>query len=320
MAEFRTYYSPEDTIGVNLQENAERFERLCEQALGHIRELSIEIAKTTESISELLVALPDHAPSSERSIDPAVPAENTALIEKLHTLRFSEQKILLCLELEKQLSANKPLQAEVFFSDAEELTPTAYNRVLYQKSTYTDSAYLRFAPLLSAPRASYAHSFPAACEEVFNGLCEYCILPIENTSEGALHSFSRLIERYELKVAATCEVSDNASDRTTRFALLGKNLTPFLTPEKDADFFAFSVPSEECELSDILTAARLCGLRLQRLDFLPASEQGVSARVTLRIRGGNLSAFLLYLAMELPHHTPIGIYSNIQGTKKFERK
>ncbi len=316
MAEFHAYYSPEDPIGINLRETAERFERLCEQELGHIRELAIEISEESESLSDILASLPDLSlfQSTERSA--AVPIDSQPALDTLHTLHTAHRKLLLCTELKKKLSEKEPLTADAFFSDSAEHSVLGENRVFYQKSTYTDAAYLQFAPLLHAPRAAYAHSFPAACEEVFNGLCEYCILPIENTSEGTLHSFLRLIERYELKIAATCEVSDRTAERTTQFALLCKHLLPSLATDQKADFFAFSIPSAPNELPDVLTAARLCGLRIHRFDMLPLSADRVSVRIILQIDGGDLEAFLLYLAMDLPQYVPLGLYSQVISLNK----
>ena len=316
MAEFRAYYSPEDAIGVNLRETAERFELLCEQELGHIRELAIEIAEENESLTDVLASLPDLSLVQSTARSAPIPVESRTALETLHTLHTAHRKLLLCKELKKKLSEKEPLTADVFFSDNTEHSALSENRVFYQKSNYTDSAYLQFASLLHTPRAAYAHSFPAACEEVFNGLCEYCILPIENTSEGTLHSFLRLIERYELKIAATCEISDRTAERTTQFALLCKNLLPPLAIDQKADFFAFSIPSDPSGLSDVLTSARLCGLGIHRFDMLPISADRVSARIILQINDGDLEAFLLYLAMDQPQYVPLGLYSHVTSANK----
>lgn len=311
MAEFRSYYPQQDAISINLSEIAERFEHLSEQELGHIRELAIEIAQEHESLADVITALPDRAPLSYELQNTESPEESRSVLKSRNLLWSFHRRLLLCLELEKKLSEKAPLSAEAFFEDNQITSTTADCRILYQKNSYTDAAYLQFASILDAPRAAYAHSFPAACEDVFNGICEYCILPIENTSEGTLHSFLRLIDRYDLKISATCEISNNTSDRTTQFALLCKHPRSSLAIQRQADFFAFSVRADESDLSQILTAANMFGLKLHRLDILPASAQSMSMRIILRIDEGNLGAFLLYLAMDLPEYTPMGLYVHI---------
>lgn len=313
MADFRTY-SPEDVINANLQESAIRFDSVCEQELAHLCELAEEILSSGEIGTEWISSLPDHAPVFSFEDSEGIPFAHTAAIGGLRELRASWHKVFLCTALRRQMAAKGPLSHELFFSDTEAIPPNAYNRVVYQKSSYTDAAYLQFAPLLSVPRASYAHSFPSACEDVFNGLCEFCILPVENTAEGQLNGFFRLIERYGLKIAATCDIAGTDATRTTRFALLRRNLTPLLLPGEGKKLFEFTAQeTRENTISDLLLASRLCGLKLHRLDFLPRTEKSPAptARFTLLTEAGDLYAYLLYLAMEIPQYNPVGIYSHV---------
>ncbi len=314
MAEFRTYYSPEDVIGLNLLECSERFGKLCEQEIGHLRELAIELANSYVSFSDLLASLSDTTALFSVSSSEDTAECNRETIDKLQGMHRFQQQLLLCIELEKQLSQRGPIRTESFFQDSQAVSPNAYNRILYQKSSYTDAAYLQFAPLLTLPRAAYAHSFPSACEDVFNGLCEFCILPIENTSEGTLHGFSRLIEQYGLKICATCEVSDHATDRTTQFALLRKSITPLITAPAKTRYFSFAIPLDDAvDLSQLLAAAKLLGLRTHRVDLIPSLSAlgSASARITLRVDCEQPITFLLYLAMEAPYYVPLGLYSHL---------
>ena len=201
-----------------------------------------------------------------------------------------------------------------FFADVEEIPLHAADRIVYQRSSYADSAYLRFAELLSSPRASYTHSFQGACEEVYNGLCEYCILPLENSSEGQLNTFSRLIDRYGLKIAATAEIVASDGLRSTRFALLRKNLLPILRYGKRNYFFEFSVPlSQSPSSAEILLSAQLCGLRLYRVDTRSGQDPGRQSiiRYVFHAESNALTAFLLYLCMTAPHYEAAGIYPHL---------
>ena len=291
MDSFRVY-SPTDIIAANLRESAERTEALREQEWAHLCELAEELTQE-KSFSSLLSSLPDH--------------------------RLPHGSVRLCQAIAAKLSAQKSFPVGAFFADAEALTedsPDA-NRIIYQKSGYTDEAYLSLSTLLENPQAHYAHSFHASCEAVYNGEYEYCILPVESTAEGELGTFSRLIERYDLKIAASCEIYAGASARTTRFSLLRRKLLPITDAPGATYFFECSLPlGSSPTVSEFLGAAQTCGLELYRINTLPqfGSEPSLAAHAVFVTDNAELRAFLLYLAMEAPHYTPIGFYPHL--TKK----
>ncbi len=300
MKEFHVY-SPTDIIAANLRESAERLGALREQEWAHLCELAEEIVQA-ESLPELLSSLPDHRPLIASS-------ENA--LARLHA---TEQSVRLCMALSASLSAQKPFPIGAFFHDAEPPSPDAAQRIIYQKSSYTDEAYLVLSSRLVSPQASYAHSFHASCEAVYNGMCEYCILPVENSVEGALSTFSRLIDRYDLKIAASCEILGNATARSTRFALLRRRILPIIDAPDTPIFFECALPQGHTpEVSDLLCAAQMCGLRLYRIHSLPqtAGDAAFAAHPCFLTDHADLRSFLLYLAMEAPHYTPIGLYPHL---------
>lgn len=309
MGDFRAY-APEDAINANLQELAGRFDRTCEQELAHLRELAAEITASLDERPDLILSLPDHVPPMVQATPDVLPANGQAL-EHFHRIHATWQKVTLCKEIRRQLLPRISLSPEFFFPDPEDVPLKAFHRVVYQKSSYTDDAYLQFASMLAVPRASYAHSFVSACEDVYNGLCEFCILPVENTAEGPLNSFLRLIKRYELKIAATCTITGADRSGNTRFALLRRNMTPLLDPAAQTRVFEFDAPVESTRAtSDLLLAAQLCGLRLQGLDAIPGSDGSASTtHFTFLAEPDALQVYLLYLAMDAPHYEPLGIYS-----------
>ncbi|MBQ8310078.1 MAG: hypothetical protein IJX80_03585 [Clostridia bacterium] len=311
MNDFRVY-SPEDIVAANLKESAARMDLIGEQELAHLYELAAGIAET-EDLSELLSSLPDRKPPAFAP-NGEMPIGNRMALERLHRSYQAMKSALLCREIRRQLEKKRPVFPDALFPEAEDIRAEGLRRIVYQKSSYTDSAYLCFSARLGDARASYTHSFLSACEEVYNGFCEYCILPIENSAEGQLVSFSRLIERYELKIAATCDVVGNDTGRVTRFALLRRNLLPLLCLGNCTEYFECSLPLDgTSELSDVLFAAQLCDLRLYRIGSTPPSalDAPFSARLSFFTEAADLSSFLLYLAMEAPHYTPIGLYPHL---------
>ena len=312
MKSFETY-SPEGVIAENLQELTERADLLGEQEIAHLRELAIEIAQG-DDLSDLLSSLPYYR------ITPTAPltnilTNNREQLSRSRMLLESRQCMLLCGALYEELCNREPL-LPALFPDAEEVAPHAVGRIVYQRNSYTDDAYLAFATLVPDARAAYAHSFHAACEDVFNGHCEYCILPIENAVEGELISFAKLIAQFDLKIAATCDIAGADASRKTRFALLRRNMLPLLNPDAEKnEFFRFSLPAESAPfVADVLSAANFFGLSFLSANTLPTDKEGSMAcfHLTFHIRGSDLYPFLLYLATVTPQYTPIGIYSQIQ--------
>jgi hypothetical protein len=306
MEEFQAY-APEEIILSNLEELLERSLKTAEQELAHLRELAAEIAANVSDEGDFPAALPDHRiPSMEAEI--ALPHHLQAYAAPLYRAAATRRRALLCTELRRLIPALEGKWQEFFFPAEEKATENAKNRITYQRNSYADEAYQQFSKLFSEARASYTHSFSEVCEAVYNGFSEYCILPVENSTEGRLSSFARLIERYELKLAATCDVSVGEG-KITKFALLRRSIEPLIPKDPLPHYFAFSCElSEELGVEDLTGAAALCGLRWEQLDLNRAENvlHGV-----LREGEGDLPAYLLYLAMEAPSYTPMGIYPHL---------
>ena len=305
-------YSPENVIAENLEELIRRADILGELEIAHLRELAKEMAQR-EDVADLLSSLHDYRIAST---DPSknVLINNTDLILRSRKILEARQCMILCASLYQELRDRSPLLPLLFW-DEHEIAPYTIGHIVYQRNSYADDAYLAFAKLVPGARATYAHNFQTACQEVFDGHCEFCILPIENAVEGELIGFAKLIAQYDLKIAAACDIAGVDASRKTRFALLRRNMLPFFTPAVEAnEIFRFSLPSQSTYLmSDILSAASFFGLTFLCANTLPTDKEGASAcfNLTFDIRNGDLYPFLLYLAMVAPQYTPIGIYSCI---------
>ena len=304
-------YSPEDVIAENLQELTERADLVGEQEIAHLRELAIEIAQS-DDLSDLLSSLPYYRISASPP-SANLSTNNKDLLLRSRKIFEARQCMILCKALYNELQ-NRESLLTALCPDAEEISPNAAGRIVYQKSSYTDDAYLAFASLVPNARAAYAHSFHAACEEVFNGHCEYCILPIENAVEGELVGFSKLILQYDLKIAATCDIAGADALRKTRFALLRRNILPFSTPDTERNgLFRLALPTQDCnQMADVLSAASFFGIAFLSANTVPTDKEGAMAcyNLTFDLCGGDLYPFLLYLATVAPQYIPVGIYSH----------
>lgn len=296
-------YSPEEIILSNLDELLPRALHHSEQELAHLRELASEIASGFADSNAFLASLPDHRLPLHDASDDKLP-----FAEILYRAHSTRQRILLCMELRKNLPAPSNLWQDFFFPSGEELSSFSFNRISYQKNSYTEAAFERFSGILREARASYAHSFPSVCEDVYNGICEYCILPVENSTEGRLSSFIRLISQFDLKIAAICDVQ-TGEDKTTRFALLRRNIAQLHIDPKLPRYYEFSCTlGEYPSVQDLLTAAQFCGLRIERTELKSDTDGFSSMHIVLRTDRGDLPAFLLYLAMEVPNANTVGLY------------
>lgn len=308
-------YSPEDTISLNLAQNAQRLCALAEQDISHLNDLAHELVEERD-LQEILLSLPELALSDVSLSQHAIEANKTPLTRLSDSL-FLSRRLLLCYSMCELLRKRGMLANDAFFSDS----PVQFDEnphIIYQKSGYADSAYLRFASFFKEPHATYTSSFVSACEDVYNGLCDYCILPIESSAEGLLGSFFRLILKYDLKIAATCDVCEQ-EHRVTRFALLRRTMLPSLLKSTCNTVFEISfAQGKHSELSDLLTAASFFGIQTESIDSLPNEKEQGNAVLHLLFSssGGDFEGLLMYLSMALPHYTPIGLYSHLSKKER----
>ena len=184
--------------------------------------------------------------------------------------------------------------------------------IAYLRSSYTDRAFRLFGTLLPEPRAVYPTSFAAVCEEVYYNRARYCILPIENSEEGSLHSFRLLIAKYELKIAAVCDVP-TSEEGITRFALLHKNVR---LPEGAGEIcfrFTFAVSPYDLPLDEVLAAVRQFGLSLHSVESVPLgyTDIAVGYDITALVGEGDLFALLTYLFCFVPQFDAVGVYPRV---------
>ena len=198
----------------------------------------------------------------------------------------------------------------------------ARGRVAYMPSAVADEAYLQLSKHVPDCRATAFGGFADACEEVYGGLCEYCILPLENTSLGKLTAFYRLIVKYRLQTVATCRVRNRArGNDATQFALLrrttdGKTPPCPLTDLPD-HLETLHLSGANRSLCDVMAAASFCGLAPVRVDTLPLAEELLTSEmpvsVVWSVEDADLSTFLRYMSLELPEDRVIGLYPDLQA-------
>jgi len=179
------------------------------------------------------------------------------------------------------------------------------SRICYFRNIYSDSAYLEFAKRLNNASAHYTGDLTSACEEVYYGKADYCILPVESRSDGLMTRFIGLIQKYELYITVACRISREDGDFVTMF-LLGASKTVPADPER----IAISVmPDSDCPLRMLLTVVELLGAKLLTCSALPERIYSEEAYYLIfDIKSADLRVIELALQLTLSSWDELGVY------------
>ena len=311
----------------NLDVLAMRQDRVSESVLAILSELADAIIRdaagdpdTVESILLSLQSIPDGEGDGGEIPHPAL--ERIAPVNREAVARMSAHsglyaRLLLYAMIEERLPTELPLK-----NPPSPLPQTVRGRIAYMPAAFADKAYLKLAAKVNSPRAAATASFVDACEEVRGGLCEYCILPLESTHSGKLTAFTRLILRYNLRIAAVCDLENGAAEgQVTRFALLKSADGDFpapLTPPAEGEplYLEFIHRDGAPSLTELLTAAEFCGVTVCRLDTLPRfdeldteEDEPAPMGCVCDVSGGDLAVFRRFLTLEASDNILMGLYS-----------
>ncbi len=180
-------------------------------------------------------------------------------------------------------------------------------RVAFSESRMLSSAFEEFRKSDGMLSASYVRSFSDACEDVYSGECEWCILPIENNRDGALLSVYNLIEKYELCISKVCVI--NNDELTTKFALLCATVHGIIEMQNKQSVVLRMSVKNSLTWARIYTGASLIGAELVQTVAIPLGyTDGYAHICTFTADGESLFAFLLFLSTIRADFTLIGSY------------
>ncbi len=294
----------------NLGELEKILDGIIQARLAHIFELSSAVVNDGEDI-DLIKSIVLSMKSEDYADSDAIIEENRKNIYAVYSHLSLVERLMLCRGISERIFSGRRAASELFSPEAQEQIPSsATDRIAYLKSSYNDSVYIKFASLLSSPRAAYFDSIAEVCRSVYDRECEYCFLPVETSENGKLPSFYGMIIKYGFYICSVCEVSDAVGVRT-RYALLKKksNMRGNVIRSKSRiKMLEFAVNIEEYpSVSDILTAAELCSMNLRRVDTLGDSL----ICPVFRIDGADIDTFLTFMAIDSPSFSLLGIYTQI---------
>lgn len=227
-----------------------------------------------------------------------------------------EEKLWLCRFLMHEIirnDASEPFLARYLSLMNQDLhiapsgTETPEARVCYVKGDLSERAFSLVCKALPGVIGVPQAGFAAACESVYYGKSEACLLPVENARDGFLQSFARLAAEYELCCTMRIELTDE-TDAVHGFALYR---TGYGCPTIDAPIcmeLSAKIP-KKFSLGTFLQTAAECGIGLMRIACAQIDADGSqSLHMRLGISESDFEAFLCYLYTELPAFQLIGIY------------
>ncbi len=278
-----------EILSRNVGELTERCERAQEQRAICMRELidrllrSVE-AEDAEALYRLCCA---EMPSAELS-----------------------DKAMLCAAMATAPRTTSLLPRQGYAAGVEETAAGAHGKVAMVRNRYNEQAFERFSATITGSKRSYVSSFAEACEDVYDNRCEFCVLPIENESDGRLFGFYAMLDRYELKIVSVCALESEERGERVLYALAGRKL-PDRLPKGLPWHLEFSLAAENGSVAeDVLRIAPLFDAVLSKLDSLPVGYDDGMQRLYYRFRMSRemAAAMELYLFAEHAEYSCIGMY------------
>ena len=194
------------------------------------------------------------------------------------------------------------------------LTPhiPASSSICYFRNRFSDRAYLAFSDILPDASASYTEDYASACEGVYYGKFDYCILPCENFSDGYMSRFIGLMQKYELYIALSCKISSDEGEFTT-FNLVSGSPTCMAKPDR----MTVTAVTGTYPIWKLLSIADLLGARTLGCTALPMRLYHDNAYyITFDISGADADALALAMQLTLPVCSINGIYRQIDAVNR----
>lgn len=280
-------------VQANLAETDNRLSHLYTERAFHLGELTRELSHAPQIDELTLSAISEQLLVNAKAASPYATA--TA---------YADTAMLCC-----ELAAALPNGFERVFGDVFGLPQppanTAIGRVAYVPNSYAEQAFAILCAGIPDCKRVLHHHFDDVCQEVYNGICQYGILPISSFPDGMLAGIYRMIAGYRLKICSVCRVF-GAQDTYTTFALIERCSS---APEKPQDCrmeFLYT-PANAHDTTDLLCITALLGHRVLSTGSY-ITDDGEAFRFRLAICGDTFYPYLIYLSLFCEDMIPVGVY------------
>lgn len=223
----------------------------------------------------------------------------------------TEYKVYICKNIRDIcLNTNVDLWTLICRSDNSILN---YN-IAYVDNRFSTKAYSIFESHLKNSKGYVYQSFNEMCDSVEAGLCNCCIVPIENTIDGKLLTFYSLMDRFDIKISMVCDIEAEDGSERTRYALLKYHLSKPNSIDNKIYYEFNHTSSNEIEIAKIIEAAVLCGLTVSRVDSLPLIHNDSNFIMHTVVCGNknDILNYLVYLSIYVPQFNTIALYSLVK--------
>ena len=214
-------------------------------------------------------------------------------------------------------SLSEKVKEMLFIGSTEPTSAGAHSKISYLKNRYNDLAFDYFSHSVPNAKPDFASSFTECCENVFDGRCEYCILPIMNSNDGRLMSFYSLLDRYELKICETVDIDAENSSSTMKIALIGRTckLQTGRVQKNKKCVFEFSIIADNTDFFAFLfEGANKIQARLNCIDSIPIEYTPHLQKFffSFSLPHANNLIFRAFIALNHQSYTSIGIYKETE--------
>lgn len=305
-----------ENMSDNLKLNSSKLSKHLEMRMGIIDSFVDNAGfDKTADVAEGVELLRLTKPSMAAYAGISVPADMSdfykACAEVYSTATGFADRVILCKMMARSLGDGRAEVASYKLLEPERDTAHDFDfsiRISYRKAHGADVAFEKFASVIPDTSAVYRDSFNHVCDAVAVGDADMCILPYENTADGKLSGFYRLIESYELKIAASCMVKSDNRDDETRYLLLSPTLSGLSEISGITDFEFSLVDRDGTALTGLMAAANLLGVNIKSVDTFKTDDYTV---FDVRTSGDceRLDALILYLKLEAAEFSPLGLYA-----------
>lgn len=218
--------------------------------------------------------------------------------------------ISICKEISCRPSFQDGLKRLLLIGSNEDTPAGSHGKIAYTKNKFNDLAIEAFVDATNNAKPISVPSNIEACETVWNGSCEFCLLPVENTRDGKIFSFYSMIERFELKICRVKTLDTDSELGSIRYALLSRSCNNLTSRAKRQEHvFEFSLISKDGTfIFDLLNAARRCNASLLSVDSRPVEYDTQLRRYFFSFLICDGPIFRIYVATSYPSYSPIGFY------------
>ena len=171
-----------------------------------------------------------------------------------------------------------------------------------------------FSPLLPKAIPVTLSSLSELLEATASGETDFALLPLEDGRGNRFLQFYEDMERLELHVTHSCDVSLGEDTLPDRFALVSRQYHPHAALSAELVLECRVSGDDPLAQGELLTVAADTGMLLRRSDARPVSyAEGKFNHYPVLLAPKDTRAFELYLRLFLPSAAIMGRYLHIKG-------